>query len=671
MLQMATELSAWCHEVDHLMRLEEPPGRSQMARDSRLLTLGLLLTVLVSACGGDSSTETDARGHEDGGKADAPSDTSSVPGPGGAVVDLRPGDASSPPVDGYAPPVEAGSEAGIADTPAPQPDAGLDALVPDGPARLDGDGGLDADVDGAVLLTSVCSAQCPAGRKMCSGFCVSTNDSAHGCGGTSCMACNAANAVPTCSADGKCAIATCLPGYSDCDQNPSNGCETDITSPSSCGGCGIKCPSGQYCSAGGCVASCSPPATLCTDRCVNLATDPRYCGTCRDACPLVGRGVPACKAGVCGTGSCVAGATNCSGKCVDIQSDPANCGACANACTLGKFTGPSETLSNWQRVGETCAQGVCSPCPVGLSACGAQCVHLASDPSNCGTCGKTCPSGQDCEAGRCQPTTWLATGLTAPAHIAIDQTHVYWIDSDSLFFVSKSGGKATALATGQAKPWRIAVDDTHAYWTNQLGGAVMRTRKDGTGTPEVFSVASEPKGIVTVGQYVVWANTTDSTLRSLSKSGGSSGGTILHTGVGWGELGTDGVYVYGNSWETVFGINPADGSSLVGFSTLNLHYVWVSPHRLYSEVGILTPTISYVTLPTLVPGVGSAPRPRSDSIVVNDCGFFGIGSSISFFPIDLQYKIALVKVAGAQYAVADSDYVYWTDATAIGRARLP
>lgn len=41
-------------------------------------------------------------------------------------------------------------------------------------------------------------------------------------------------------------------------------------------------------------------------------------------------------------------------------------------------------------------------CPAGQSACGEQCVDLATDPTSCGGCGIPCSTGQVCQEGACQ-----------------------------------------------------------------------------------------------------------------------------------------------------------------------------------------------------------------------------------------------------------------------------
>ncbi len=52
------------------------------------------------------------------------------------------------------------------------------------------------------------------------------------------------------------------------------------------------------------------------------------------------------------------------------------------------------------RKDQVCEAGVCR-CKEGLTECGDLCVDLASDPDNCGECGRRCPDGAVCSGGEC------------------------------------------------------------------------------------------------------------------------------------------------------------------------------------------------------------------------------------------------------------------------------
>src|SRR5207244_936095 len=98
-----------------------------------------------------------------------------------------------------------------------------------------------------------------------------------------------ANAMSGC-AGGACVIATCMKPFSDCDNQPGNGCETDTS------------------------------------------TDLRHCGGCGKPCVGVANANTACQAGACAISSCTPGFDDCdrdygSGCEAELGADLVNCGA--------------------------------------------------------------------------------------------------------------------------------------------------------------------------------------------------------------------------------------------------------------------------------------------------------------------------------------------------------
>ncbi len=75
-------------------------------------------------------------------------------------------------------------------------------------------------------------------------------DNCNGCG-TVCPP--VPNALRACLG-GSCGRGPCVAGWGDCNPNPADGCETDVTGDSfNCGRCGLVCPPTFGCDAGQCV----------------------------------------------------------------------------------------------------------------------------------------------------------------------------------------------------------------------------------------------------------------------------------------------------------------------------------------------------------------------------------------------------------------------------------
>lgn len=75
-------------------------------------------------------------------------------------------------------------------------------------------------------------------------------------------------------------------------------CIVTAVDPANCGGCGLRCASGEACVAGRCTRECLGGLTLCDSRCVDVNTDSAHCGACASPC---GPGL-ACNAGRCERG---------------------------------------------------------------------------------------------------------------------------------------------------------------------------------------------------------------------------------------------------------------------------------------------------------------------------------------------------------------------------------
>ena len=241
-------------------------------------------------------------------------------------------------------------------------------------------------------------------------YCADPASSPLNCGGCGVVCPYGPHSEPECK-EGKCSL-QCSDGYSDCDMNPSNGCEAHTSSdPAACGTCGNTCSASNAvpgCQNGVCgISSCSTGFIDCdmnpSNGCETANNTTTNCGTCGNTCPAGPNSTAVCNPmGDCGI-VCAAGYADCdhnaSDGCeVNTTNNVGNCGACMNVCVLPNAT-PACAAS-------TCVIAACNP---GFADCDAMpadgCeINLTSNPNHCSACGKACttPNGTaDCNNGAC------------------------------------------------------------------------------------------------------------------------------------------------------------------------------------------------------------------------------------------------------------------------------
>jgi hypothetical protein len=223
------------------------------------------------------------------------------------------------------------------------------------------------------------------------------------CGACS-MECPAVNGTASCS-KGKCVI-SCDDNFGDCDNDPSNGCETSLSDVNNCGECGKTCDNVDgkqaFCRDGKCGATaCADGLGDCNGdgKCeFDINNDPDNCGRCGNVCSVV-HGTPGCKDGQCVVASCDGGFDNCNDSATDggysdgceanLNESADNCGACGHRCNVDNGSG-------------TCDQGSCAvvSCDPGFKNCDENApdhganngceTDTTSDAGNCGGCGNAC-----------------------------------------------------------------------------------------------------------------------------------------------------------------------------------------------------------------------------------------------------------------------------------------
>ena len=206
-------------------------------------------------------------------------------------------------------------------------------------------------------------------------------------------------ACDTCPVDcGSCP--GCAAGTADCNHNPADGCETNLNTPSNCGGCGIVCQ--QVGGTNACVPSgngyvCKPTCDAThadcnmkpNDGCEVDLSGPGNCGACGHAC-MNANGTTVCTTQGSGWfcnpsctspfGACAA--DNSAGCTTNLGNDVDHCGDCSRSCSTANTTT------------RACNGGLCTPaCAAPFSDCSRPAAPGADD--GCETNGTTDPGESD------------------------------------------------------------------------------------------------------------------------------------------------------------------------------------------------------------------------------------------------------------------------------------
>jgi subtilisin family serine protease len=273
--------------------------------------------------------------------------------------------------------------------------------------------------DGFIIDSyKVCASGCADGWGNCDGLpangceydVTADPDNCGACG----VVCNFQNGAGAC-VDSQCVIDSCDQGFADCNSLGSDGCEVDLTSDAeNCSTCGHVCEfdhASGLCQASLCVLdACQGDYADCnnnpSDGCeIDLTSDPNNCGGCRTICGPWLHAVPGCENSTCLIDSCDIGWGDCDGilpnGCeADVSNDYDNCGACGVSCDV-PYSTTADCIDN---------QCVITGCQAGWGDCDADGFNgceafLESDNMNCGACDTACAYDHaygECDQGSCQ-----------------------------------------------------------------------------------------------------------------------------------------------------------------------------------------------------------------------------------------------------------------------------
>lgn len=204
-----------------------------------------------------------------------------------------------------------------------------DLAGPDG-SLFCGDGVCTPSLEDCTSCPADCGAcnkSCPMGFGDCDGNpqngCETNLNTVDNCGacGKKCQAQGGTNRCILVGASYVCMV-TCDATHADCNKDPSDGCEVDLTTAQACGSCTAKCSNpngttacttqgaGWFCSptcANG-YAACGQPEGGCTTQ---VGSDADHCGGCNRPCAAAQVATRACANGLC-TPSCSPGWADCS-----------------------------------------------------------------------------------------------------------------------------------------------------------------------------------------------------------------------------------------------------------------------------------------------------------------------------------------------------------------------
>jgi hypothetical protein len=189
--------------------------------------------------------------------------------------------------------------------------------------------------------------------------------------------------------------------------------------------------------------------------------------------------------------------------------------------------------------------------------------------------GKACDANAQCANGKCIPTAGpetLADKLDSPHDLAIDDSFVYFVEDDSdegtVKKVAKTGGNVTTLASNLAEPLAIAVDSTHVYWlerNNGSNGRLAKVSKNGGNVTDLSTdLHNAQNHLAIAGNFLYFGDGKGGGGGVIKKVGINGGTTIIVEGNGLLNLNTaiavdNGLVYFKNDYDKVLRVSVSGG----------------------------------------------------------------------------------------------------------------
>lgn len=271
---------------------------------------------------------------------------------------------------------------------------------------------------------------------------------------------------------GTCTLLSCDAGWSDCDGDPSNGCETDLSATDSCGGCGVVCgtagtipgfPSVCVENTANQTFSCSLACAAGRENCNGIPNDGceadtrngdlNNCGGCGLSCVYNNAATTCsnsncvfqgcnedfgdCDADMIGVGSGFPAGTNRTGCEVYLVDNNAFCGSCTNSC--------SALSGTWACADDTC---LVNACPGDLLDCDSNptvCESNRNDPATCGNCSTNCLNAPKVTGATCSPDSTVKCTITSceAGYADCDGNHINGCEVSTQINVNNCGACGT------------------------------------------------------------------------------------------------------------------------------------------------------------------------------------------------------------------------------------